>query len=264
MKTSKGGFCYSFPKLRGNLNGIVFPALIECKYDGEPNYLIHRPHMGTHLSNRYGLERSDFPVTEGLKGAPQMVLLGELCFGEGKKGQLYEFLKYKKDDNLNYFAYDILEYEDRDLRNLPLVERKKILSNLEIPNIRAGIFHVNGFVASDKQKAREHFKRFISNGYEGGVVKNKHEPFYAKSSYWVKMKYKDRSIYPIAYIDPTRDRIEITVDTDQKKRVGVKVSKKAQLHVGQMVLIEHLGLLESGSLRNPIFLEAETNNQLII
>jgi len=74
----------------------------------------------------------------------------------------------------------------------------------------------------------------------------------------VKMKKKDTNAYPVVLIDPVLDRIEVDVCG---VRVGCKCSSKGHLKLNDRVLIQHLGVLPSGSLRNPIFKGKELTNE---
>ena len=70
------------------------------------------------------------------------------------------------------------------------------------------------------------------------------------------MKKKDENGYHIVVIDPTRERIEVRVNSAiHSRNVGVKVPNdvKKTLMIGQIARIEHQGILSGGGLRHPVF-----------
>ena len=258
----------AFPELRGRLSQIRYPAYVEAKIDGEMNwYVPMAPDMflpGTedapYLINKSGKMRMDFPVVDEL---PQIgpKLLGELYWDAGKAGDLYEFLKHQTDDELKYCVFDVnmpgpythrREWLKKNIKTTPHVT---VASAIEVYSKRDAVWN---------------YHNLINEGYEGVVVKNADSRFTMGPCGWVKLKKKDTTNYIVNAIDPDRERIEIlvpTVDGDNRKSifshglggwfvpVGVKVSDKdkADLKVGDIVTIEHQGVLSNGGLRHPIF-----------
>lgn len=274
MITSKAGghlppFGLTCPELRGSLDGMRYPAFAEQKYDGEFGFLL-RPDGGClWMINKYNKARRDFPALDAIeaqldsKGVSSVMLLGELYYGQGTQGSLYELLSHKEDDRLNIALFDIAFLDGEDLRKFPLLERRETLMRL-FDTDDTKLFLIPPVVVTDKEEVREFFERCTQIGkFEGIVVKPLDSPLILGPCPWAKVKYKDQSDYVVYSIDPVKERIEIEASVvsavsgnPMRVVVGVKVSNKdkAVLKVGDMVTIEHQGVLKSGSLRHPVFI----------
>jgi hypothetical protein len=170
-------------------------------------------------------------------------MLGELHWGEGKKGQLYEFLKHQKDDDLRFTVFDVFmegTYTER---------RQWLLSNL-LPTPHVSV--IPSVIAENRTEIDLRYGLWLTEGYEGCVVKSHDSGLVMGSCSWVKMKeFQSRSVV-IVSIDPSRERVTVK---GSGKEFGMKVStvEKIKLQVGDIIEIEHLGELESGALRNPVY-----------
>ena len=80
---------------------------------------------------------------------------------------------------------------------------------------------------------------------------------------WVKMKKREMVQCEVWKIDPVLERIEVRV-VGGSKDIGVKVPNKIKfkLNVGDLVEIEHMGVLSKGGLRHPCFIRSLTNPSL--
>jgi bifunctional non-homologous end joining protein LigD len=81
-----------------------------------------------------------------------------------------------------YIVFDVLEVEGKDIRNLPLLERKRILEKLveDREYIKKSIYTENG---------KELWKFVKERDLEGVMAKVKNSPYLGKrSSYWLKIK----------------------------------------------------------------------------
>lgn len=81
-----------------------------------------------------------------------------------------------------YVIFDILQYKDRDLRELPLMERKAILHSLNFPSNSFGIVpHIEG-------AGEALFAQIEAMGIEGMVGKRKDSKYVSKrSAAWMKV-----------------------------------------------------------------------------
>jgi hypothetical protein len=249
-----------YPQLRGSLAGMKYPAFAEIKVDGELNYLVYKGGHTTATINKYGNTRRDFKalneITNILNTNPNVhstVLICEIYWGDGKSGALYELLSHKKDNDVNICIFDILEYNQVNCKNEPLIDRRELLMSLGINK-----YIVDGSLVSSKQDAEEMFALRSGQGWEGIVVKDLDSRFHSGPCGWVKLKYKDRSDYPVTGIDSVKERIEIGCDYPNKPRVfvGIKAPNRYKKHIkiGDMARIEHQGVLPSGSLRHPVLI----------
>jgi DNA ligase 1 len=170
----KGSRLAYVPEIWFNDDNYVF----EPKMDGG-RYVMYD---GLKLISRHGIDRTNdlqhlFVNNEFLKGT---ILDGELVFDKDHN-DLVSALS-RKDLGITYHVFDILYYKDQDVRNLSLVERRKILETLTLP---PSMFLV------EQYKTLEQKKKLIENvdalKLEGIVVKNKNGNYYEG---WYK--FKDR------------------------------------------------------------------------
>lgn len=238
-----------FPELRGKLGHMRYPAYVEPKIDGELNWF--KVIKGEpYLINKSGKMRSDFPAVIELDEMLEndSNLLGELHWGDGKSGDLYEFLKHQKDDELQFTVFDV---------DMPgtYEERRVWLEN----NIKKAK-HVD-LVKKSKCLAKDWislwYTDYITEGYEGIVVKPADSRLVMGPCSWVKMKHRETLDCMVENISTTQDRIEVRTKLNKAGAIcGVKCTKasKSTLRAGDIVEIEHQGILSGGGLRHPVFI----------
>ena len=258
MEFLRTGKRRSYPELRGSADKIVYPAWAEIKFDGEFNWYINDHLTPPFFVNKSGtLRRWEICqiVADLIKEPVQ--LIGEMCWGVGRKGDLYEFLKHQKDDLLRFRPFDIVMYKHQGLTREPFIARKELLTKL-FPRME-----VCGKIVHDKKEMEDYFDEVVGKGFEGIVVKGLNSPLLFGPCSWVKIKKLDDSNFIIHSIDPVRERIEVEVPVAGKgtptkpviRTVGVKVCNKdkAGLNVRDVVNIEYQGILANGGLRHPVF-----------
>lgn len=180
-------------------------ALQNDKYLGDPNYILQQKYDGTRCiiikkdkismigrswKNNYA---PDFPeIVNDIKKIKlnTFVLDSELTFFKGKKDIFLTALA-KKESKKGYVAkcmvFDILEYNNKDVKHLPLRERLKLLEKL----IPKGLKHLK-VVKSYKTNHKGIFENIISDKMQGeGVVLKNMESSYteaARNRDWIKVK----------------------------------------------------------------------------
>jgi len=97
--------------------------MAEIKLDGEFNYL-HIDKTGVSTVNKSGKVRSGWLKWEGTE---HTTLIGELYYGAGKAGQLYDLLSHQDSDDLNFRAFDITCYKGTDVVNEDLLTITSVL-----------------------------------------------------------------------------------------------------------------------------------------
>ena len=120
-----------------------------------------------------------------LKGVRSLIIDGELvaCDGDGVP-DFYRLHSHRRDCGLCVWAFDLLHHNGRDLRELPLIERKARLEKVIIA-ANAGWLHYSesfddGF---ELRKAADRMK------LEGIVSKRRDAPYRSgKQSDWIKTK----------------------------------------------------------------------------
>lgn len=163
----------------------------EMKFDG---YRIQ-----THLQDgvarfftRTGLDWSNtFPnllESVGKLKAGNAILDGEIVAldKEGKANfqMLQNSLKSKNDKNLRYYIFDILYLDGRDLRELPLLERKEILAEV-LKKIPSNLIYSEHFA----EDGEDFYQATCDYKLEGMVSKLADAPYRSgRNDFWVKTK----------------------------------------------------------------------------
>ena len=228
-----------YPECRGSV--ISYPCYAEIKIDGEMNYYAS---IARSLVNKYGKTRGNCPITNELDGFTHN-LIGELYCNDGKLGELYNLLSMKESHDLKFCVFDIVDdtltYEDR--REILWNELKETDHVKIVPT-----WYIEDAAELDALK-----QEVWDDGWEGLVIKQPTSKFKTGPNTWVKLKLKDRNNLEVVHIDPSQERMEVRHVTCVNTIVGVKLPNKYKplIKPGDKVTIEHLGILPSGSLRNP-------------
>jgi len=254
MSSTRTNMKLPYPKLRGNLKRIVYPAWVEIKYDGILGWCEFTragDNSNATVWNKSGkiYQDTDHRQAKIKECCCQLLVIGEIVKGNGKKGDL----KNVKPNDSGFLPFDVLEYNWVSQREKPLIERLELLNSVvEGPTPFR--------VIQSESEVMEYYNKWTQKGYEGIVVKNLNERYMTGPCNWVKIKAKDQNDYFVFSIDPTLDRIEVAVPAPtgiSGKYVGVKVTPavKATLKKCDTVIIEHQGVTASGSLRHPVFIK---------
>jgi ATP-dependent DNA ligase len=86
----------------------------------------------------------------------------------------------------HFLAFDLLAVGDRDLRMLPLVERRKLLADTVEPRPPV---HISP-ATTDATEANKWFERFEGAGLDGVVAKRLDEPYRAGERTMIKVKHR--------------------------------------------------------------------------
>ena len=158
--------------------------LYELKHDGF-RALAYIGEGQCRLVSRRGNEMKRFGDLSGLipkelKTVRDAVLDGEIVALDGRGPPAFYDLM-KRNCRAVYYAFDILWLNGRDLRGLPLVERKKILRSV-IPRKSSCV----GYVSHVDRGALKLFELVKKSDIEGLVVKRKNGK-YAAQTLWYKV-----------------------------------------------------------------------------
>lgn len=254
-------------KKKDKLGWIHLPAFADIKYDGE--YCVADTRGGVHgypkLINSYGKARVDCPILRELP--PESVFYGELTWNGGFNGELYSLLSHKTDDELFMYVFDVSILEGRDVTKLPLMDRRELLLNMLGLWRQGSSMHVatvNSYYCDDKVDIEEAFGAATRDGYEGVVIKQANQVLnFGASCTWVKLKHTLNADLKVIAIDPSQERIEC--ELPNRRPLGVKVMNKIKqtLQVGDMVEIQHYGVLNGGGLRHPVFIRKRDPNKKV-
>jgi len=123
-------------------------------------------------------------ITEHLK-VEDAVLDGEIACIDGEGRPIFKDLLFRKSTCL-FVAFDLLYLDGKDLRMLPLIERKRQLRKL-LGRRRSRILYLD-HVENDGKLL---FEQIVKLDLEGMVCKRKSSPYRATekpSPYWIKVK----------------------------------------------------------------------------
>jgi bifunctional non-homologous end joining protein LigD len=114
--------------------------------------------------------------------------------GRTNFSELQAELAAGKQDRLVYYAFDLL-WRDRDLRKLPQVERKRMLSDLLGENDIGHPVIYSEHLTGDGQEMFEHATKL---NFEGIVSKNAQAPYRSdRNEEWLKFKTVRQGKFPV-------------------------------------------------------------------
>lgn len=169
------------------------PACVyEIKYDGFRSLLFLEP-RGAALVSRYGNRFGRFaPLADALRRSLRVrsaVIDGEVvCLDADGRPQFDDLLFGRGVPS--FVAFDLVAVDGRDLRALPLVERKRRLRRL-VPRRSPSLLYASHVVAT----GRALFAAACARDLEGVVAKPARSPYalIAGRSPWVKIKFREYS-----------------------------------------------------------------------
>ncbi|WP_058532989.1 DNA ligase D [Legionella saoudiensis] len=174
--------------------------LHEIKFDGYRILAYKNGSEVTLKSRNNNSWTNEFPsIVEAVSRLPfkQVLLDGEVVVLD-KEGRsdfqlLQNSLKNNTQSPLVYFLFDLLYFEGYDLRELPLLERKAILSNLLSVNIP--VLHYSDHIIKEGD---ELYHYSCSHALEGIISKLATAPYLSKrSKSWLKIKCLKRQEFVI-------------------------------------------------------------------
>ncbi len=194
------------------LNKLGGVALCEYKYDGE-RMQIHKLRDGTVkiFSRRLEDITYQYPdvanyVKEAID-AEEFIVEGEGVAIDPDTGEFrpfqelmhrkrkYEIKKAIEEYPVNLYLFDIMYINGKDLTDLPLPDRKKILLSVLKPHEH--VFHAEWVITDDEEELNKFFYNAISAGCEGVMCKSlKLNSIYemgARGWLWIKYKRDYRS-----------------------------------------------------------------------
>ena len=172
--------------------------LHEIKFDGY-RVQVHLNKGKKRVFTRNGLDWTKrFSVIAGAFDIPgQAILDGEVVViheGRTNFSELQAELAAGRQDRLVYYAFDLL-WRDRDLRKLPQVERKRMLSDLLGENDIGHPVIYSEHLTGDGQEMFEHATKL---NFEGIVSKNAQTPYRSdRNEGWLKIKTVQQGKFPV-------------------------------------------------------------------
>lgn len=173
--------------------------IIEPKYDGE-RIIAVRSNSEINLWTRRNIQATHkFPeIIEALKNnvnGKNWILDGEMTVSGSFRKLLnrnvedrFKISLLSKKNPATFYIFDIIQFENKDLKNRPLVERKGLLMEVVHQNDRTEVVPFQ-----EANNPKEQFTEYLKQGFEGAIIKNldsKYEPG-KRSGSWLKMKKGD-------------------------------------------------------------------------
>src|SRR6202789_125131 len=172
--------------------------LHEIKFDGY-RVQVHLNKGKKRVFTRNGLDWTKrFSVIAGALDIPgQAILDGEVVViheGRTNFSELQAELAAGRQDRLVYYAFDLL-WRDGDLRKLPQIERKRMLSDLLGENDIGHPVIYSEHLTGDGQEMFEHATKL---NFEGIVSKNAQAPYRSdRNEGWLKIKTVQQGKFPV-------------------------------------------------------------------
>ncbi len=154
--------------------------------------------------NKLPLEDSFPAVVDALErlAGPDLVLDGEVvAIRDGKVGGFEALQQRTSRSALRYYVFDVLSLDGNDVRQLPLLERRRLLSGLRL----AGALRRTASRTGDAEKLRS---EACAAGWEGVIAKRSDAPYRGgRSKDWLKLKCVLEQEFVVGgYTDPKGGR----------------------------------------------------------
>lgn len=185
--------------------------LHEIKFDGYRMFcLIHRGKISFLSRNGQDWTERLSPLLKPIAalGIERAVLDGEVVVLDDQGVSRFQLLqnalgREPRGALLHYYVFDLLYWDGRDLKSLPLEERKAVLEQL-LPGKHDPIHYSEHVVGS----GNELYKRACRDHWEGMISKRRSAPYESGRGYdWLKSKCKQEQEFVIAgYSDPGGSR----------------------------------------------------------
>jgi bifunctional non-homologous end joining protein LigD len=172
--------------------------VFEVKWDGYRTLAeVDKSGVRLYSRNNLPLEKRFAPIVTSLKQlGHEAVLDGEAVILDAAGRPQFQLLQNRggsKQGTLVYEVFDLLYLDGQDLRNLPLRQRKEILSQIiDLPNVRVSE-HI-------EQHGRAFYQVVAQQGLEGIVAKDGRSKYATgrRSNSWYKIKAKRRQLAVVA------------------------------------------------------------------
>lgn len=288
-KQSKEGYCLqneqnqkqkiapmlaqSYTPNKSKKNDIQFPCFTQPKLDGlrcliylENGQVITQSRTGNHFEHLDSIKQSVLPF---LQKHPTIILDGELYTTDFPFENLAGLIKKKKVNQQDLSNLDKIQYHIYDyICDLPFKERNSNLNlfqrELNSPFIR----FVATFIVHNQTEFYDKFQEFITDGYEGAMLRNIKGLYKQNYRSFDLQKYKEfhEDEYTIIDFKQGEGRDEGTIiwicETPSKKQFSVRpkgsIEYRKQLYengnqyIGQLLTVIYQELTDMGIPRFPV------------
>jgi ATP-dependent DNA ligase len=211
--------CYAEPKYLGSQRGLRYGrydgvrTFAEIK-DGEPTRFVNR--RGHLIHDRTPFHRAALFAIKGvLTNAKTSAILDGELWGinpQGKPLDFYEVLRIDKGDLIEagrcqprYTVFDVLEYNEKDLRSYPYFTRITMLDMM----LKKGeiVSPVERILVKTQDDIANTFNSMLAAGYEGIMLKQPFTPYESgrRSKNWFKVKPVSEVDVVVIGVKPMKD-----------------------------------------------------------
>lgn len=241
-------------KIRGNMNGIKYPCIVDLKYDGHL-VMVSVINGNVTLTKKSGITSSMADVNI-LKSGSKMLrgyFLAELIVDGGRLGTFQDVTSSMKSRDRMLKIFDIAGSDStfassRDMISgkTTLLERKEILSD----NVN-DIYLAETHICDNEEQVFDLEKQSYEIGYEGIVVKNIGESIGEQK--WVKVKKEDEIECSVMDINQTNGTMKVLLNGDTGSTGMLTIKNPcANTLRGMVVYVKHQGFTNSGIPRNAV------------
>lgn len=181
--------------------------IFETKWDGFRAVAVARPgHASLYSRNRLDISRKYPTICEALATITQEAVLdGELVALDEHGRSRFQLLQNAEREavHLLYCVFDLLYFDGKDLRSLPLLKRKELLEEV-LP--KSPLLHYSAHVVGSGLKA---FARAKRAGEEGVMAKLATSRYHsgARTRDWLKVKAsQEQEVVIVGFTAPRRSR----------------------------------------------------------
>lgn len=240
--------------------------IYELKLDGV-RCLAYLDNMGVDLRNKRNLRVSSiYPELQNIhkQVKKRCILDGELVVNREGKPDFQEMQRRTLMTNkfrielaasklpISFIAYDIIYLDDKQIIDLPLIERKYILQKTVKENDRLPI---SRYI---EEKGIDLYALTVQEDLEGIVAKRKDSKYYfgRKTKDWIKIKYlKDDDYVICGYIEKS-DGLSIVLAQYKNNELVYKG------HVTMLNKVDYVTIVSTKSVRNPQFSVSNQNENI--
>lgn len=237
--------------------------IFEPKIDGH-RLILSRQNGETRFWTRHKTECTrKYPELWEVPIQGDVILDGEVCCLDPETGSIefeavMERFQIRKHDKIkaavnhrpvHFVVFDILQYNDRDLRDLPLMKRKSILDAVLVPNpYFSKITYVD-------ERGEDLYKLICERKMEGIVAKKKDSTYVSRRSHdWLKVvRYEEVEVFISGYRKDEFGWLAQVEENGRKRPAGIIELGVSPRH--RKAFYEVAKKLKTGEDKNFVYLE---------
>jgi DNA ligase-1 len=191
-------------------NKVKYPVFCQPKLDGfRCIYNTTTKQITTRQGKEYSIVKQSGKLYKELQMLPKgLILDGELYTSKVSFETLGVLRKSKELTEEDSCNLEKIEYHIYDVINTQLVfeERNKQIKELFATENFEKLIYVQTYTVSNETEIKEHHSKFLEQGYEGLIIRNKHSLYKIKQRSSDLLKYKDFQDSEFEIIDFTLEK----------------------------------------------------------